>query len=154
MTFFPCTLKTPTCQLTCQLSPTLCFQLICHHASHHHHQLLLLQLVGCPPTWMLPSYGYKKLWKIIIRGALSGMKKWKVGHFGETKARKKEEKQSWFGYCQKGRAKFVFVFWRFEAQIQNSSQMGLRPKMKINIVARTKLGVYSCPSLRIAENQE
>ena len=26
--------------------------------------------------------------------------------------------------------------------------------MKINIVARTKLGVYSCPSLRIAENQE
>ena len=27
-------------------------------------------------------------------------------------------------------------------------------KMKISIVARTKLGVYSCPSLRIAENQE
>ena len=26
--------------------------------------------------------------------------------------------------------------------------------MKINTVARTKLGVYSCPSLRIAENQE
>ena len=32
--------------------------------------------------------------------------------------------------------------------------MGPRPKMKINTVARTKLGVYSCPSLRIAENQE
>ena len=26
--------------------------------------------------------------------------------------------------------------------------------MKINTVARTKLGIYSCPSLRIAENQE
>ena len=43
---------------------------------------------------------------------------------------------------------------RFEAQIRNSSQMGLGPKMKINTVARTKLGVYSCPSLRIAENQK
>ena len=32
---------------------------------------------------------------------------------------------------------------RFEAQVQNSSQMGLGPKMKINTVARTKLGVYT-----------
>ena len=30
---------------------------------------------------------------------------------------------------------------------------GLEAQMK-NTVARTKLGVYSCPSLRIAENQE
>ena len=43
---------------------------------------------------------------------------------------------------------------RFEAQIRNSSQMGPRPKMKINTVARTKLGVYTCPSLRNVENQE
>ena len=28
------------------------------------------------------------------------------------------------------------------------------PKMKINTIARTKLDVYSCPSLRIVENQE
>ena len=35
-----------------------------------------------------------------------------------------------------------------------NSQMGLRPKMKINTVARTKLGIYSCPSLCVAENQE
>ena len=32
--------------------------------------------------------------------------------------------------------------------------MGPRTKKKINTVARTKLGVYSCPSLRIVENQE
>ena len=35
-----------------------------------------------------------------------------------------------------------------------NSQMGSRPKIKINTVARTKFGVYSYPSLRIAENQE
>ena len=33
-------------------------------------------------------------------------------------------------------------------------QMGSMPKKKINTVARTKLDVYSCPFLRIAENQE
>ena len=32
---------------------------------------------------------------------------------------------------------------RFEAQIRTSSQMGPMPKMKINIVAQTKLGVYT-----------
>ena len=32
---------------------------------------------------------------------------------------------------------------RFEAQIRNSSQKDSRPKIKINTVARTKLGVYN-----------
>ena len=32
---------------------------------------------------------------------------------------------------------------RFEARARNSSQMGLRPKMKINTIARTKFGVYT-----------
>ena len=36
---------------------------------------------------------------------------------------------------------------RFEAQIRNSSQMGPRPKLKINTVARIKLGVYNQESM-------
>ena len=37
---------------------------------------------------------------------------------------------------------------------QRLDKISLRPKMKINTIAQTKLGVYSYPSLRIAENQE
>ena len=40
--------------------------------------------------------------RFVLVGLLRGEKKRKFGHLEETKARKKEGKQSQFGYCQKG----------------------------------------------------
>ena len=41
---------------------------------------------------------------------------------------------------------------RFETQVRNSSQMGPRPKIKMNTVAQTKFGVYTIfiPPYRMA----